>query len=332
MRVMEQLRLTAPGELVLEPQPDWSPGPGEVVVEVVVAGICGSDVHGYRGVNRRRRSGTVMGHEVSGIVRTLGPGVPPSWADRSVVVNPVLGCGACTRCRAGQPQLCPDKALIGCVPEHPGGFATTLRAPVTALVPWSGPAPLTWGPLAEPRAVAIEAADRTPLAGREVLVLGSGPVAVAGAWAAQRRGATVTVTETEPGRRDLLRALGLPTLPFGAEPRRTPDAVLDCVAVDDSLAYALQHVAPGGDVVVVGLGAALAALPVERLVQGALGLLGSAQYTPATFADAAAWAASGRLDLEPLLGLPRPLSEGPALFAQWDDDPDRPLRTLLTPG
>ena len=185
MRIMEQLRLTALGELLLEPQPDRSPGPGEVVVEVVVAGISGSGVHGYRGVN---------------------------------------------------------------------------------------------------------------------------------------------------GRRDLLRALGLPTLPFGAEPRRTPDAVLDCVAVDDSLAYALQHVAPGGDVVVVGLGAALAALPVERLVQGALGLLGSAQYTPATFADAAAWAASGRLDLEPLLGLPRPLSEGPALFAQWDDDPDRPLRTLLTPG
>ena len=329
---MEQLRLSAPGELVLEPQPDRSPGPGEVVLEVTAAGICGSDLHGYRGVNARRRPGTVMGHEVSGVVRVIGPDVSATWADQPVVVNPVLGCGACPRCRSGRPQLCPDKALIGCVPEHPGGFATVLRAPVTALVAWSGPAPLTWGPLAEPLAVGIEAADRTPLDGREVLVLGSGPVAVSAAWAAQRRGAAVTVTETDPGRRDLLRALGLRTLPFGSEPRRVPDAVLDCVAVDDSLAYALDHVAPGGDVVVVGLGAAVAALPVERLVQGAHGLLGSAQYTPARFADAAAWAASGQLDLARLLGPPRPLAEGPALFAQWDDDPARPMRTLLVPG
>ena len=328
---MEQLRLVAPGHLQLEEQTVPEPGPGHVVLEVAAAGICGSDLYGYRGVNDRRAPGTVMGHEVSGVVRTLGPGVADDWLDRPVVVNPVLGCGRCARCRAGQAQLCPDKALIGCGPAHPGGFATALLVPVTALVAWSGPAPLLWGPLAEPLAVGVEAAERIPLEGREVLIVGSGPVAVATGWAAQRRGASVTVTETDPRRRDLLRSLGLPTLPYGVAPRRRPEAVVDCVATDDSLAFALRNVVLGGDVVVVGLGAPVAAVPVELLVQGRLGLLGSAQYSAAAFADAAAWAASGRLDLSPILGPPCALREGPTVFEDWDDDPARPLRTLLVP-
>lgn len=329
---MERLLLAGPYDLRVEEVPPPAPGPGEVLVAVAAAGICGSDLHGYRGANDRRRPGTVMGHEVSGTVARLGPGVAAGWLGAPVAVNPVLGCDRCPACRTGQPQRCPGKALIGCVPELPGGFADLLVAPVTALVRWTGPAPLAWGALAEPFAVGLQAAGRLPLRRGSVLVVGSGPVALATAWSAQRGGAVVAVTETDEQRGRLVRSLGLATQRQDElGPAVRYDAVVDCVATEESLGLALAHVRPAGAVVVVGLGAAVAPVSVELLVQRDLTLLGSAQYSRASYADAVRWLASGRLDLAPLLGAPQPLAAGPGLFRDGDDGATRPLRTLLSP-
>ena len=342
---MRRLLLAGRLDLRVEEVAPPEPGAGQVVVRVAAAGVCGSDLHGYRGTNDRRRPGTVMGHEVSGTVADVGPGVDPGWRGRPVALNPVLGCERCPACRSGEPQRCPDKALIGCVPHLPGGFAELVVGPVIALVPWDGPAPLAWGAFAEPLAVGLHAArrlvppqgpvlvQRPVLAERSVLVVGSGPVALAAAWSAQRDGARVSVTETDERRGSLVRSLGLATQRQDAlTPDDRYDAVVDCVATEESLGLALRQVRVAGAVVVVGLGAATAPLPVELLVQRDLTLQGSAQYSRRSFADAVAWLGSGDLDVGPLLGTPEPLTAAPELFRTWDDGPSRPLRTLLTPG
>ena len=330
---MRRLLLAGPFDLRVEEVAPPEPGPGQVVVQVVAAGVCGSDLHGYRGTNDRRRPGTVMGHEVSGTVARLGPGVDPRWRGERVAVNPVLGCDHCPACRAGEPQRCPDKALLGCVPHLPGGFADLLVAPATALVRWSGPAPLAWGAFAEPLAVGLHAVGRLVLPGSSVLVVGSGPVALAAAWSAQRGGARVAVTETDERRGRLVRALGLATQRQDElAPTDRYDAVVDCVATEESLGVALRHVRVGGQVVVVGLGAASAPLSVELLVQHDLTVQGSAQYSRRSYADAVAWLSSGHLDVAPLLGDPEPLTSGPELFRGWDDSASRPLRALLSPA
>ena len=330
---MRRLLLRAPHDLVVEEVPDPLPAPGEVLVRVAAAGVCGSDLYGSRGVNDRRRPGTVMGHEVSGTVVGLGDDVETAWLGRAVAVNPVLGCEHCRACRAGERQRCPDKALIGCVPQHPGGFAELLTAPVTALAAWPGPAPLVWGALAEPLAVGLHAVGRLALRDTTVLVVGSGPVALSAGWAGQRGGAQVVVTETEPGRGRLVRSLGLATQRQDQlHPATRYDAVVDCVANEESLHLALRHVRPTGSVVVVGLGATVAPIPVDLLVQGDRALLGSAQYSSASFADAVAWLASGRLDVSPLMGEPQPLTAGPVLFRTWREGDTRPLRSLLAPA
>lgn len=335
---MRRLVLAGPLDLRLEEIEPPEPAAGEVLLGVVAAGVCGSDLHGYRGANDRRRPGTVMGHEVAGRVEGLGAGVEAAWLGRTVAVNPVLGCERCPACRSGAPQRCPDKVLIGCVPEHPGGFAELVVAPVTSLVAWSGPAPGHWAALAEPLAVGLQAVDRAELRGRDVLVIGSGPVAVGAAWAAGRRGAaTVTLTVTDGRRRDLLRSLGLTTVPQDQLPAAGGfEVVLDCVASAETLEAALQQVPIGGSVVVVGLAAPTAPISVERLVQGDRALLGSAQYSRGSFATAVRWLSDGRLDVAPLLGEPQPLARGPELFRRWAETEDggaaRPLRTLLVPG
>ncbi len=328
---MRRVVLVARGELRLEDVPEPTPGAGEVCVRVEAVGICGSDLHGFHGVNDRRRPGTVMGHEISGTVERVGPGVGSDWLGRGVAVNPVLGCGHCPACRTGAPQQCPDKVLIGCVAEHPGGFAEVLLAPVSALVGWTGPAPLRWGAFAEPLAVGLHAVRGLDLRGREVLVIGSGAVGIAVALAAAEAGATVTVTDRDDRRAPVLRRLGLSPRPYDAVPAGARfGVVVDCVASDDSLDLALSRTPVAGTVVVVGLAAAHVALPVARLVQGDRVLRGSAQYSRDSYARAVRWLASGRLDVTGLLSGPVPLTAAPRLFETWDETA-RPVRTLLTP-
>ena len=328
---MRRVVLAGPYDLRLEEGPAPRAEPGQVVVRVEAAGVCGSDLHGYRGVNERRRPGTVMGHEVSGTVEEVGTAVDAHWRGQGVVINPVLGCGSCEACRHAEPQRCPDKTLIGCTPTHPGGFADLLSVPVTALVPWPGPAPLAWGAFAEPLAVGLHAVDRVAVPKRNVLVIGSGAVGIAAALAAGRAGGTVTITEGDERRSPLLRHLGLlPRDPASVAAAAPFDVVVDCVAGADSLALGLDHLRIGGTTVVVGLGAPRAEVSVERLVQRDLIVRGSAQYSRASFGAAVAWLSSGQLDISGLLAR-QPLSQTSRLFRSWHDDSSRPVRTLLYP-
>ena len=325
--------LVAPGELRLEDVPNPGPGRGEVTLRVEAVGVCGSDVHGYLGLNGRRRPGTVMGHEVSGTVEQVGPEVEASWLQQAVTVNPVLGCEQCAACRTGNPQWCPDKVLVGCVPEHPGGFAQLLTVPATTLVSWAGPAPLHWGPFAEPLAVGLHAVAGVEVTGACVLVIGSGPVAIAATLAARQAGAAaVTMTEGDEDRLALLRELGIGPQPAAQIAAAAPfDVVVDCVADDASLAQALAQVKIRGSVVVVGLGRPSAAISVERLVQGDRLVRGSAQYSRASYAEAAQWLSSGRLDVSRLLSPLQPLVRAPQIFRELASSAARPVKTLLTP-
>lgn len=330
---MQRVMLVATGELRLEDVPAPRPGSGEVTLRVEAVGVCGSDVHGYLGYNGRRRPGTVMGHEVSGTVEQVGPDVDPSWRETAVTVNPVLGCERCAACRSGNPQRCPSKILVGCVPEHPGGLAQLLTMPVTALVRWAGPAPLHWGPFAEPLAVGVQAVGGVEVTGARVLVIGSGPIAIAATLSARRAGAAaVTMTEGDEDRRALLLELGLGPRPAAWIAAAAPfDVVVDCVADDASLAQALSQVRIHGSVVVVGLGRPSAAVPIERLVQGDLLVRGSAQYSRASYAEAVQWLSSGRLDVSRLLSPLQPLARAPEIFRDLASAAPRPVKTLLTP-
>lgn len=323
--------LAGPRDLRVEEVAVPTPPAGHALVSVEAAGVCGSDLHGYGGVNARRRLGSVMGHEVSGTVHQVGPGADPRWVGRGVVVNPVLGCDACDACRAGQAQRCPDKLLIGCTLQHPGGFADYLLAPVRALAVWPGPAPLAWGAFAEPLAVGLHAVSHVAVKRQNVLIVGSGAIGVAAALSARRAGGIVTVTQGDEHRIELLRDLGLSCADADTVRRAAPfGVVVDCVASDESLDLALQHLAIGGTVVLVGLAASLAAVSVERLVQGDRMLRGSAQYSRASFLEAVRWLSDGQVDISQLIDR-KPLAEAPALFRRWEDDAPRPLRTLLTP-
>ena len=192
---MKALVLRGPYDIAVEERPEPQPGPGEVVVEVIATGICGSDFHGYSGENGRRHPGQVMGHETVGRIDELGSGVTDLAPGQLVTINPVMACGVCAACRDGQQQWCSRRVVLGVAPEIPAAFADRVAVPAEniVLLPESMPAEL--GALVEPLAVGYHAVRRgAATADDRVLVIGGGPIGQACLLAARRLGVS------QPGR------------------------------------------------------------------------------------------------------------------------------------
>src|SRR5215467_4825095 len=132
---VKALVFTAPGTVELLDVPEPEPAPGEVVVEVRAAGICGSELHGARRPGFRQPP-LIMGHEFAGI----GAG------GEAVVVNPILSCGRCPECRRGLRHVC-----------RAGGFAERVAVPASALRPLPPGMPWEAAALIEPAANAVHA-------------------------------------------------------------------------------------------------------------------------------------------------------------------------------
>ena len=88
-------------------------GPEDVLIRVAYAGVCGSDLHAFRGVHPFRRPPVILGHEVAGIVERVGGAVSGFSPGDRVTVMPYLACGCCLTCRADRPNICPEKRAPG---------------------------------------------------------------------------------------------------------------------------------------------------------------------------------------------------------------------------
>ena len=130
---MKALVYHGPYEMRWEDWPEPEPGPGEAVVAVRAVGICGSDLHGYTGESGRRTPPMVMGHEATGEVIALGPGVPENRLGMRVVMQPILACGTCDECRAGYANCCRKRRFLR--GNTHGAMAQRVVVPVGNLVP-----------------------------------------------------------------------------------------------------------------------------------------------------------------------------------------------------
>ncbi|MGI8459700.1 MAG: zinc-dependent alcohol dehydrogenase [Propionibacteriaceae bacterium] len=297
---MRALVLHGDYDLRVEERPDPRPGPGEVRIDVVATGICGSDFHGYSGENGRRPPGQVMGHETVGTVGAFADDVDGLRVGQLVTVNPVLACGACPACAAGVEQHCPDKSVIGVAPQISAAFAEQLVVPVANVVALAADLPAELGALVEPLAVGYHAARRAEVGAQDrVLVIGGGPIGQACLLAARRLGVTaLAVSDPVGSRRDLCVVLGAAALDPGAGELGDlvsgalggrPTVVIDAVGVSATLADALSVADLGARIVLVGMGSPRLELAAYAVSTEERSIVGSFTYSASEFADTAAW-------------------------------------------
>jgi threonine dehydrogenase-like Zn-dependent dehydrogenase len=296
-----------------EDVPDPEPAADEVVLDVELAGICGSDVHGYRGHPGPRVPPLVLGHEAVGRVE-----------GGRYAVYPLAGCGACARCAAGEDNLCAVWRLVGM--HRPGVFADRVVVPRRSLVPLPDGLESRRAVLAEPLACCVGALAPHELDGRSVVVLGAGPIGLLTIYLAARAGADVTAVDPVAERLETAALLGATA--FEARPAQA-DVVVDAAGFEATWRAAIDAVANGGTVVAVGLGQAEGTLPFAAIVRRAIHIRGQFAYSRAEFRRAVEILGERDLDLGWLSDAP--LAEGAQAFADLVERPARFSKVLLTP-
>lgn len=204
---MHAIRYDQPESFRVVTETDPFPGPGQVVVRVTRAGVCGTDVHLHHG-HFSPRYPLTPGHETVGVVEQLGEGVDQLRPGDLVAVNNRVECGRCANCRRGKPAFC--LALEDHGVTDPGGFATKLLIPAGKCHPAAG---LTADQLAfaEPMACAMHGVDTVrPEPGSDILVFGAGTTGLLLAQSFAASGAArVTVAAPTAAKLALARSLGI---------------------------------------------------------------------------------------------------------------------------
>src|SRR5688572_24953657 len=277
-------------DIAVEERPDPVAGPGQVVVEVIATGICGSDFHGYSGENGRRHPGQIMGHETVGRIRELGTDVVELRVGQLVTVNPVMSCHACPACLSGQEQWCSRRVVLGVAPEIPAAFADRFVVPAGNVVPLPDEMPEELGALVEPLAVGYHAVRRgQPVAGDRLLVIGGGPIGQACLLAARRLGIqALALYDVSASRRELCARLGAAVIDptdgnfvdaVAAQLGGPATLVMDAVGISQTVADALAASGLGSRIVLVGMGSPQLGLAAYTLSTAERSLIGSFTYS-----------------------------------------------------
>ena len=305
---MRAFVITGPGRGEVQEVPEPEAGPGQVVVAVERAGVCGTDAEMFGGQMAYLRTGEArypvrIGHEWCGRVDAVGDGVDAAWLGRRVTGDTMLGCGRCRRCTSGRQHLCADRAEIGLRHGWPGALAERLPVPATALVALPDAVDETLGALVEPGGNALRSVRAAALPpGGRLLVVGPGTIGLLVALVARAQGAEVHVLGRDEGSLGPAARLGFDHVGTAAALDRSLafDAVVDASNGAQVPALAAELVEPGGRVVLVGLSAGPSLLDTRALVLhdvtavGVLSASGGLEGTVELYA-------SGRVDPRPLV-------------------------------
>jgi threonine dehydrogenase-like Zn-dependent dehydrogenase len=256
-----------------------SPGDGQVVLDISLAGVCGSDLHAIRGHHGPRRPPLILGHELVGAVA--------GRAGRFVAF-PLVTCGTCPACRRGEENLCEHRGLLGL--DRPGAFAERVAVREDALVSLPDGLDERIAVLVEPLATplsALRSAEIVP--GSRVGVIGCGPIGLLAIHAAARDGHEVVAVEPLAARRDLASSFGAARVEadLASVSGLGADVVFDAVGIAETVTGGTRMVRRGGSVIVLGLGAEEGVLPIADLVRRGVAIRGHYAYTAADFAAAA---------------------------------------------
>ncbi|MBM4424611.1 MAG: zinc-binding dehydrogenase [Chloroflexi bacterium] len=290
--------------LKIEDVPQPQPGPGEVLLAVKAAGLCGTDLHiAVEGTILTATRPITLGHEAAGVVAEAGTGVTNWKAGDRAAAFPNIACGECYACASGREALCLKSRILGV--QADGAFAEYLLVPARTLVRLPDSIPFEVGAIltdAVSTAYHAVACRGNVLPSEAVVVIGCGGVGHHGVlWAKQRGAAPIIAVDVSAGARRRAREAGADHAldPAEADVAKSvraltggagADCALEFVGRADTVTTAMKCLKRGGRAVVVGVGPERVALPpLQAFVGSELALVTSLGFH--------------RVDLEKIIGL-----------------------------
>jgi 2-desacetyl-2-hydroxyethyl bacteriochlorophyllide A dehydrogenase len=326
-----------PGTLVIEQRPVPKPAPGEVLVRVKRVGMCGTDMHIFRGVQPYLTYPRVMGHEFSGEVVAAPDGSDLQPGD-PVYVVPYFSCGECSACRKGRPNCCMSLAVLGV--HRDGGLAEYVSVPARFVHSAHG-ITLDQAAMIEFLSIGAHAVRRAGIQPRQrVLVSGSGPIGIACALFAKLRGGEVAVIDSRPERLALCRdKLGIPHV-LELSPDILPslqkltggdmfDVVFDATGNPQAMEGGFRYVAHGGTYVLVSVVSADIKFSDPEFHKREMTLMGSRNATAEDFALVLESMRAGLIPTADLHTHHIPMRELPATMEWWLKPESKVIKAMV---
>lgn len=181
----------------------------EVLIKVKTVGVCGSDLHLFKGTHAFRTLPAVLGHEVAGEIVSVGKDVTRFEIGDRVTIEPHIGCGNCHFCENALVNLCENKIVPG-TPEWTGTFGEYFNAPEEMVYKINDDISYEIGTLIEPLAVGIHTIDRITVSEKDtIVILGSGTIGLLTLVAAREAGyKNIICTDTQPFNLEMARKQG----------------------------------------------------------------------------------------------------------------------------
>lgn len=337
---MKTIRLSEPGRFeFLDTAAPSAPGAGEAMVRVHRIGICGTDLHAFRGRQPFFTYPRILGHELGVEVTAVGEGVTHLRPGDRCALEPYLNCSRCVACRRGRPNCCVNLQVIGVHTD--GGMRESIVVPAHKL---HASASLDFDRLAlvETLGIGAHAVERAaPQPGEWALVIGAGPIGLSVIQFATQAGARVVVMDVNDDRLAFCRAAFRvhatlkPTDDVGDRLRELcdgegPTVVFDATGHRDSMNRAFDFPAASGRLIFVGLMLETITFRDPEFHRRELTLLATRNSTPDTFRRVIGQMESGQIDTRPWITHRAAFDAMIATFPTWLDPASRCIKAIVT--
>lgn len=310
------------------------PGPGEALVRIHTVGICGTDLHAYRGRQPFFSYPRILGHELGVEVLEVGPGVTHLSAGDKCATNPYMNCGTCIACRRGKSNCCTSLKVLGVHTD--GGMRERMVLPAAHLYPSKT---LNFAELAliETLGIGCHAVNRSqPVEGDRALVIGAGPIGCTVMEFLRLKGTPYEVLDLSESRREFAtKHMGASAVHSSkdsivAQGPEFPTIVFDCTGNPNSMMDAFHLTSAGGKLVFVGLFVGDVTFhDPDPFHRRELTILSSRNAVPAEHRDILAHVEAGRIQTKHWVGDEVPVDAMVERFPVWTDPSNGILKAVV---
>lgn len=334
---MKAINLSKPGEIgiidVLQPEQK----PGHAIIKVMSAGICGSDISAYKGINPTIEYPLIMGHELAGVITEIEENEEGFAVGDHVVLEPYFYCGHCYPCRMGLYNNCVDMNVLGV--RMDGGMKEVISHPISYLHKIPKDMPWELAAMVEPLSIAVHAVHRACVRGNEfAAILGAGTIGLLTALTAKAYGAKPILLDVVQERLDFARTLGITSV-INSKKEDAEEAVskitdsemcpavLECSGSAAAINSALELVSNSGRIAYVGLAKAPIEFNQPRVTRKELNFFGCRNSRNA-FPECIDMLSEKRIDVMPLITLRHGLEELLQGFEDLVQSPEKYLKII----
>ena len=336
---MKAVKLEKPREIALVELEKPVPGPGEALIRIKTAGICGSDIGAFRGTNSLVSYPRVIGHELAGIIESIPEDNPKGFkVGDKVIVDPYLYCGDCYPCSIGRTNCCTSLKVLGVHVD--GGMAEYFCHPANMLVKMPDDMSWTDAAMAEPLTISLHGIHRGGLkAGEYCAIIGAGPIGLLAAMIAQAYDAHAILIDLVQERLDFARELGVEyVINSGTEDAEArvreitgghmAQQVMECSGANAAVLSTLKLVSNAGRITLTGWPKNETPMPTDVITKKEVDIRG-ARTSAGEFEEAIELIYTRKVDVQKILTKTISLAEAPETVIDLEKNPGNYMKVVV---